>query len=155
MLVVFDRIKKLSEKRGESINDVEKHLGYSLNTLYRLKRSNPSAKKVIELADYFDVTTDYLLGRSDQPHAVEATFSSLVSDIFGAQLAKEVAKLDDAHKQRVYAYTQAQVEDQDSFDQPDTLAAHQADPSHHIDKAEAKKIAETLDGIIDEYEKKK
>ncbi|MEE6667638.1 helix-turn-helix transcriptional regulator [Pediococcus acidilactici] len=66
-MIVFERIKELAQKQSKSINDVENDLGYSQNTLYRLKRSNPSAKKLKEIADYFKVSTDYLLGRTDDP----------------------------------------------------------------------------------------
>lgn len=67
-MTLFERIKFLANKQGKSINDVESELNYSQNTLYRLKRTNPSAKKLEELADYFDVSTDYLLGRTDTPY---------------------------------------------------------------------------------------
>lgn len=62
-MTLFERIQFLANKQGKSVNDVEADLGYSKNTLYRLKRTNPSAKKLEELADYFNVSTDYLLGR--------------------------------------------------------------------------------------------
>lgn len=64
-MMLFERIKFLANKQGKSINDVERDLKYSQNTLYRLKTTNPSAKKLEELADYFNVSTDYLLGRTD------------------------------------------------------------------------------------------
>ena len=66
-MALFERVKELAEKQGKSINDVENDLNYSQNTLYRLKRTNPSAKKLEELADYFKVSTDYLLGRNNTP----------------------------------------------------------------------------------------
>ncbi|WP_125573136.1 helix-turn-helix domain-containing protein [Levilactobacillus huananensis] len=69
---LFDRIKLLAENQKKSINDVENDLGYSKNTLYRLKRTNPSAKKLEELADYFHVSTDYLLSRTNTPSFTEA-----------------------------------------------------------------------------------
>lgn len=65
-MALFDRIKFLANKQGKSVNDVELELGYSKNTLYRLKKTNPSAKKLEEIADYFDVSTDYLLGRESK-----------------------------------------------------------------------------------------
>lgn len=71
MNTVFNRVKKLADKQGKSINQVEKDLNYSQNTLYRLKRTNPSSKKLAELADYFNVSTDYLLGRSNDERIVE------------------------------------------------------------------------------------
>lgn len=67
MFVAFDKIKELADKQGISINILEEKLGYGTNTLYRLKRSNPSSKVLKELADYFNVSADYLLGRTDNP----------------------------------------------------------------------------------------
>ena len=67
MFVAFDKIKELADKQGISINVLEEKLGYGTNTLYRLKRSNPSSKVLREIADYFHVSTDYLLGRTDNP----------------------------------------------------------------------------------------
>lgn len=66
-MTLFERLKLLAKKQGQSINDVEEKMGYSKNTLYRLRTTNPSAKKLQELADYFGVSTDYLLGRTDNP----------------------------------------------------------------------------------------
>lgn len=66
-MTLFERLKLLAKKQGQSINDVEENMGYSKNTLYRLRTTNPSAKKLQELADYFGVSTDYLLGRTDNP----------------------------------------------------------------------------------------
>jgi len=63
---MLEVIKKLCKKRGISINNLEEALGYSDNTLYRLKRQNAGADKVKAIADYFDVSTDYLLGRTEQ-----------------------------------------------------------------------------------------
>ena len=67
MFVAFDKIKELADKQGISINILEEKLGYGTNTLYRLKRSNPSSKVLKEIADYFGVSADYLLGRTDNP----------------------------------------------------------------------------------------
>ncbi|QED60889.1 helix-turn-helix transcriptional regulator [Enterococcus durans] len=67
-MTLFDRIKYLAKKQGKSINDIEREMGYSQNTLYRLKTTNPSSKKLQEIADHFQVSTDYLLGRTDNPN---------------------------------------------------------------------------------------
>lgn len=65
-MITFERVRKLCEERKMSINDLENALGYSKNTLYRLKTQNPGADKLETIADYFDVSTDYLLGRTDK-----------------------------------------------------------------------------------------
>ena len=67
MFLTFDRIKNLAQKQGLSINSLEKKLGYSRNTIYNLKTSKPSTERLQEIADYFNVSTDYLLGRTDNP----------------------------------------------------------------------------------------
>ena len=35
--------------------------------MYGLKRNQPSAERLQQIADYFNVSTDYLLGRTDNP----------------------------------------------------------------------------------------
>ncbi|HEL1589200.1 TPA: helix-turn-helix transcriptional regulator [Streptococcus suis] len=67
MFITFDRIKSLAQKQGLSINSLEEKLGYSRNTIYNLKTSKPSTERIAEIADYFNVSTDYLLGRTDNP----------------------------------------------------------------------------------------
>lgn len=62
----FERIKELAKKQGKSLNKVEEDLGYGKNVLYRLKNSKPSAERLKELANYFDVSVDYLLGRTEK-----------------------------------------------------------------------------------------
>ncbi|WHX74681.1 helix-turn-helix transcriptional regulator [Bacillus safensis] len=64
-MTVFDIVKELCNERKISINDLEQSLGYSKNTLYRLKTQIPGADKLQKIADYFDVSTDYLLGRTE------------------------------------------------------------------------------------------
>lgn len=68
MFQTFDRIKELAQKQGLSINLLEEKPGYSRNTIYNLKNSKPSTERISEIADYFNVSTDYLLGRTDNPN---------------------------------------------------------------------------------------
>ncbi|MCE2322763.1 helix-turn-helix domain-containing protein [Streptococcus thermophilus] len=67
MFQTFERIKELAKKQGLSINLLEEKLGYSRNTIYNLKNSKPSTERISEIADFFNVSTDYLLGRTDNP----------------------------------------------------------------------------------------
>ncbi len=72
-MTTFETIRSLCSERGISINDLENALGYSKNTLYRLKTQNPGADKLEALADYFDVSTDYLLGRTETKRYYDLT----------------------------------------------------------------------------------
>lgn len=81
MFPTFDRIKELAKKQGLSINLLEEKLGYSRNTIYNLKNSKPSTERISEIADYFNVSTDYLLGRTDNPAiAKDDTIAGYTSD---------------------------------------------------------------------------
>lgn len=62
-MTTFDRVKKLADKQKISIVELEERLDFSRNSLYAWKRSNPSTEKLEKVADYFGVSTDYLLGR--------------------------------------------------------------------------------------------
>ncbi len=65
-MITFERIKELAKKQGKSLNKVEEDEGYGKNVLYRLKNSNPSTERLQEIADYFNVSVDYLLGREEK-----------------------------------------------------------------------------------------
>ncbi|HEM5088408.1 TPA: helix-turn-helix transcriptional regulator [Streptococcus suis] len=71
MFITFERIKELAKKRGLSINSLEEKMGYSRNTIYALKRNKPGSEKLQEIADYFNVSTDYLLGRTNNPNIAQ------------------------------------------------------------------------------------
>ena len=81
MFQTFDRIKELAKKQGLSINLLEEKLGYSRNTIYNLKNSKPSTERISEIADYFNVSTDYLLGRTDNPTIVKDTVTKTEIDL--------------------------------------------------------------------------
>ena len=67
MFSTFKIIKELAKKRGISLNQLEEKLGIGKNSLYGLKRNQPSAERLQQIADYFDVSIDYLLGRTENP----------------------------------------------------------------------------------------
>lgn len=65
---VIERITALARQRGISINQVLRESGLNKSVLDNMKRgSMPSADKLAALADYFDCSVDYLLGRVDVP----------------------------------------------------------------------------------------
>lgn len=68
MFEAFERIKELAKKKGVNLQKVSEDLGFSTNYLYSLKnKKTPSAEHMSKIADYFHVSTDYLLGRTDNP----------------------------------------------------------------------------------------
>ncbi|WP_159795067.1 helix-turn-helix domain-containing protein [Streptococcus halichoeri] len=67
MFSTFEKIKELCQKQGISLNQLEERLGFSTNYIYSMKRGNPKTENLQKIADYFNVSTDYLLGRTDNP----------------------------------------------------------------------------------------
>ena len=67
MFSTFDKIKELCQKQGISLNQLEEKLNFSTNYLYSMKKGNPKADNLQKIADYFNVSIDYLLGRTDNP----------------------------------------------------------------------------------------
>ena len=60
----YEILKSLAAERSKSLNQIERELGYPRNALNDYKKGNiPSAKRTAEIAEYFGVSTDYLLGR--------------------------------------------------------------------------------------------
>ena len=62
------RLRKLRERRRVSRRVLADLCGVSKSTMSRYERGEqePAARVVVELADYFDVTTDYLMGRTEK-----------------------------------------------------------------------------------------
>lgn len=61
----FEIIKELASKRNKSLQQVAEDLNFSKNLFYRWKTSDPKAKDLEKVADYFHVSIDYLMGRTD------------------------------------------------------------------------------------------
>lgn len=64
----FERIKDLSKKRNRNLKQVAEELGFGENYFYSLNSGkSPTAEKLKKIAEYFDVSVDYLLGLTDNP----------------------------------------------------------------------------------------
>lgn len=56
-------IKGLCDSKGISIAELERNLGLGNSTIRKWDTNKPNVEKLQKVADYFHVTTDYLLGR--------------------------------------------------------------------------------------------
>ena len=76
MFPTFELVKELCKKQGISLNTLEEKIGFARNSLYSWKNSEPKPKKLKAVADYFNVSTDYLLGRTDNPNVASEIFTT-------------------------------------------------------------------------------
>lgn len=61
-----ERIKELCKNKKISMNMLEQELGFGKGYISKLGQSTPNAAKIKKIADYFDVTVDYLMtGKED------------------------------------------------------------------------------------------
>lgn len=64
---IGEKIKILREKKGKTQLDIAKYLGVTYQTIYKYEKgiAIPPADTLKKLADFFNVSTDYLLGRTE------------------------------------------------------------------------------------------
>ena len=70
MEVISKRLKQLREDAGLSQSKIGQLVGVPQSSIYRYEQgqSVPSPKTFRWYADYFDVSLDYLFGRTNDPH---------------------------------------------------------------------------------------
>ncbi|MGH1831215.1 helix-turn-helix transcriptional regulator [Enterococcus gilvus] len=82
-MTTFDRVKELADKQKISIVELEEKLDFGKNSLYRWKNSSPASDKLQKVADYFNVSVDYLLGRTDNPEPIAEQGKGPGTDLMG------------------------------------------------------------------------
>ncbi|AEY65383.1 helix-turn-helix transcriptional regulator [Clostridium sp. BNL1100] len=65
-----DKIKDLCISKDITPTELERILGFGKGVIRNWDKVSPTSDKLKRVADYFNVTTDYLLGRSDQSKIV-------------------------------------------------------------------------------------
>ena len=66
-----ERIKELCKINGVSMNKVESDLNFGKGYISKLGKSTPNASKIRQIADYFDVTVDYLISGKESSQEIE------------------------------------------------------------------------------------
>lgn len=66
--MIYERIQELMASRGIKKTVFASAIGVSSGNVYDWQsgRSSPSVEKLVRIADYFDVSLDYLVGRDDR-----------------------------------------------------------------------------------------
>lgn len=92
-----DTLKKLRSKRGITQKELALTLGVSERTVrkYESGEMQPSTDKLLQLAEFFNVSVDYLLGKSVSAEALQ----------------KYVANLSPAELQTLQEFIQQQLQD--------------------------------------------
>lgn len=78
---ILDRVKKLCSDRDISVGDLEKELELSNGSIYKWIKTTPGAYKVEKVADYFNVSVDYLLGKVPFKNEDETVTSICIASV--------------------------------------------------------------------------
>ena len=73
--LLFDRVVELCKEKGISQRKLQEDVGMSTGALSKWKTSMPNAQLLQKVADYFNVSTDYLTGRTkyrNKEHMLQA-----------------------------------------------------------------------------------
>ncbi len=75
--VLYSRVKQLCRERGVSVTRLESDLGLGVSTIQKWKASStPNANTIMKVAQYLNVSTDFLLGNTN----ISATVDEITSD---------------------------------------------------------------------------
>ena len=104
------RLKELRQQKGLTQADLANllELGATAISNYEANRNEPAYDKLIQLADYFDVSCDYLLGKSDNflPVRGEVIDRDMI-EIFNLYQQMDLASINELkHYSRYLVYRQ-------------------------------------------------
>jgi len=103
------RLKKLREERGLTQGALAAEFSMSTSAIgmYERGQRKPDLEQLQEFAEFFDVTTDYLLGRSKNPTPKGRTMH--VPDDF-VILARKTGDLSEETRKRIYKIINSTVD---------------------------------------------
>ena len=102
---IVDRIESLAKENGISITSLESKLGISRGIIRSWSSAQPTADKIMKIANYFGVSIDYLLGRTDEPNGFASS-----SDESILQLQRAVSRMTVEDKDRMMKILKAGFE---------------------------------------------
>ncbi|KMK53169.1 MULTISPECIES: helix-turn-helix domain-containing protein [Fructobacillus] len=71
-MTLVSRTKETAKLRGLSLKTVATKAGLAENAIYRWNENNPKAENLQKVADVLNVSTDYLLGRTNQMNSYDS-----------------------------------------------------------------------------------
>lgn len=88
------KIKVLAVQNKISVAELERTLGFGNGSISKWNKQSPSVEKLKQVADFFHVSVDYLLGREE----VKTPSSIEIKDLLGQSMTFEGRELTDKEK---------------------------------------------------------
>lgn len=67
-MTLVQKIKNLADEKNTTFAEIERKTGISNGQIRRWDKSSPKAENLQKVATYLNVSTDYLLGLTDNPN---------------------------------------------------------------------------------------
>ncbi len=111
---LYEKIKLLASEKKMSIRQLEETLGFGNGVINRWRKNTPGSDKLKKVADYFDVSVDYLLGRTENPNTVENENANISPEFFAIQ--RKSKKLSQKEQQKLLKLMELTFEEIDNGD---------------------------------------
>lgn len=96
----YEKIRELARERKISIRELETRLGYSNGYFSKWKKVSPNSDGLAKVADYFNVSVDYLLGRETPEAKTETELRKALENVISFD-GEELTEFD---KDAIIAY---------------------------------------------------
>ena len=102
-MTIVERIYKLIEANNSNANRVIKACGFNNNifTFWKNGRQKPSLDALLKIAEHFNVSLDYFVGRESQTNKLETNNSNKA---VSSTLLNRIESLDELQQAKVMAY---------------------------------------------------
>lgn len=112
--MLFNRIKETAKRqKNMNVKEVGLYLEFGENAIYSWKKSNPSIDKIEKVSDFLNVSTDYLLGRTDEPEILDNSKKQTETDLRKALegvMSFDGKELSDHDKDAIIAYMMGRMD---------------------------------------------
>lgn len=71
--MLLDRVKLLANEKKMTVAELERKLNFAQGSISKWSKQSPSSERLQKVADFFDVSADYLLGRTDKRRYYDLT----------------------------------------------------------------------------------
>lgn len=94
---IKEKVKELCKEKGISLNKLEQEIGVASGYLSKL--DNPGIKTVKLIADYFDVSADFLIAENEEEFIVETAKKDVLLTGMSSRIKEYALKLSEMPKE--------------------------------------------------------
>ena len=95
---IKEKVKELCKEKGISLNKLEQEIGVASGYLSKL--DNPGIKTVKLIADYFDVSVDFLITENEEEFIVETAKKDVLLTGMSSRIKEYALKLAEMPKEK-------------------------------------------------------